>query len=62
MPYEYINENIVSKSFDIWSFGLIMYEILTNLKAWSGFDENKIQYFVLKKTPFFDENPKYIGE
>lgn len=36
MPIELIRDNLISKALDIYSFGVILYELFTSRRAWAG--------------------------
>lgn len=42
MPIELIRDNLISKALDIYSFGVILYELFTSRRAWAGMRSHTI--------------------
>eukprot|EP00828_Plagiopyla_frontata_P035966 TRINITY_DN47589_c0_g1_i1.p1 TRINITY_DN47589_c0_g1~~TRINITY_DN47589_c0_g1_i1.p1 ORF type:complete len:484 (-),score=43.05 TRINITY_DN47589_c0_g1_i1:64-1515(-) len=60
-PKEYLEDNIVSHKVDIWSFGLLVYEVFKRKQVWSGLTGPQVMSKVISKVPFYDSNEK-VGD
>lgn len=47
MPPEQINKNIYNEKVDIWSLGVILFEMITKTKMIDGNDQNYFQILIL---------------
>jgi serine/threonine protein kinase len=47
MPPELLSENIVTKSLDVYSFGVMLYEMYTGRRAWAGMRGFTVQAQIL---------------
>lgn len=56
--YEYLCEQKISTKGDIWSFGIMMYELLMEKISWEKFSGVQVVAKVSLKTPFFDCNQR----
>ena len=56
--YEYLCEQKISTKGDIWSFGVLMYEILNEKVSWEPLSGVQVVAKVSMKTPFFDYNAR----
>ena len=56
--YEYLCEQKISTKGDVWSFGILMYEILNEKISWTNLTGVQVIAKVSLKTPFFDCNQK----
>ena len=58
VPFEYLDKEIVSTKFDIYSLGFMLYEVFSGKLAWNGLTGFQVVAEVSKKTPFFMKNMK----
>jgi len=54
--YEYLCEQKISTKGDIWSFGVLMYELLNEKMSWETLSGVQVVAKVSLRTPFFDYN------
>lgn len=56
--FEYLCEQKISTKGDIWSFGILMYELLYEKTSWEPLNGLQVVAKVSLKTPFFDYNKR----
>lgn len=56
--FEYLCEQKISTKGDIWSFGILMYELLNEKNSWEPLNGLQVVAKVSLKTPFYDYNQR----
>lgn len=54
---EYLLDNEVSTAVDVWSLGILAYEVFSGRLAWQDFTGPQVVLKVSSYTPFFSANP-----
>ncbi len=57
MPPEQIKEKTPGKQADIWTFGVILYEMITSRLPFKSDDEPTLPYSILNEEPDYDQIP-----